>query len=84
MNTLQRELKKSEIVVLKPGIFPHQTLPVTMRAFIVEGGSGMGMETPETELFGYWYHGGQPDVVPADQIDADATTAWKERMTDGN
>jgi DnaJ-class molecular chaperone len=74
-NTLNRDIKKGEIVVMQGA------QPLYHRAFVCETGFGMNDKTTGGSIGGYWLNGTGRDAVRGEQIDPRATMKFKREDT---
>lgn len=72
-NSLNREIKEGERVVVSASIFETPNLPVEDRTFICESGYGMKPYTMGTKIMGRWKKEGTNAAIPAQWIDCTET-----------
>jgi hypothetical protein len=85
MNTLGRDLKVGEEVVLKGIDGSGEGREVKSRIFICEGGKGMKLDLPGGVICGRWKSTGEQGSIRTEDIDVAASKQLqgKNRMFDG-
>jgi hypothetical protein len=77
MNSLNRDIKKDEIVVLKATSMNPQYRDLKYRLFKVEGGFGMSAKTSGTALFGMFLCDGEETRWEGFEIDKKETELYQ-------
>lgn len=78
-NSLNREIKQGERVVVSASLFKSPNVPVEERTFICETGFGMKPYLSGKKIIGKWADGAGHDSIPGDWIDVNETNELQAR-----
>lgn len=84
MNTLDRDIQKGEVVVVKNSVFSRKfETELEQRLFVCEDGFGMAQITMGQAIFGYWLKTGTKSRIEGTWIDKGATKRYQKEMSNG-